>query len=130
MKLRLPSSARLPNSSLALFLTAILRLATLTIADASAYADADPQTTYVIPFTGAIFITVPNTASPAVPAVCPADHPTSCNNIGKSGWCCVSGNTCALDQAGNVGCCPVGQTCTLFSILAQLLPKGSPAVFV
>jgi len=22
-----------------------------------------------------------------------------------------------LDQAGNVGCCPIGQTCSLFSIL-------------
>lgn len=129
MKPRIPSSARFPNILLRFFIFAIFHFSALTNGDAApnpkaaANADADPQTTYVIPFTGAIFITVPNTASPAVPAVCPADHPTSCKNIGKQGWCCVSGNNCALDQAGNVGCCPYGQTCTLLVSSAQIPAK-------
>jgi hypothetical protein len=36
----------------------------------------------------------------------------SCASLGASDVCCSQGSTCALDQAGNIACCPSGAVCT------------------
>ncbi|KAI1091869.1 hypothetical protein F5B19DRAFT_492932 [Rostrohypoxylon terebratum] len=45
---------------------------------------------------------------------CPSDT-HSCTNIDQPNYCCASGTTCFVvtnaPEAGNVGCCPVGQNC-------------------
>ncbi|KAI1462826.1 hypothetical protein F4805DRAFT_11201 [Annulohypoxylon moriforme] len=45
---------------------------------------------------------------------CPSDT-HSCTNIEQPNYCCASGTTCFVvtnaPEAGNVGCCPVGQNC-------------------
>ncbi|KAF2403658.1 hypothetical protein EJ06DRAFT_466237, partial [Trichodelitschia bisporula] len=74
-----------------------------------------PQTynTYA-PFSGAIYIV--NAAgtswSSASPALCPANAPQGCGDIGVWNWCCPTSNTCALLTPSLVGCCPVGSSCS------------------
>jgi len=36
----------------------------------------------------------------------------NCGNLGASDVCCSQGSNCALDQAGNIACCPSGAVCT------------------
>lgn len=36
----------------------------------------------------------------------------SCASLGASDVCCSQGSSCALDQAGNIACCPSGAVCT------------------
>lgn len=57
-----------------------LTLLVLSLAISSSIAA--PQSTYVIPFSGAVYITVPNYTS-AQQAVCPADAPVSCSSISE-----------------------------------------------
>ncbi|CAK3880223.1 Hypothetical predicted protein [Lecanosticta acicola] len=50
-------------------------------------------------------------ASSAVPAQCPADHPTSCSSIQQPDYCCAANNYCAWANSV-VACCPNGETCS------------------
>ena len=36
----------------------------------------------------------------------------SCSNLGQPSTCCKKNSACAIDQAGNVACCPTGAACT------------------
>lgn len=111
-----------------LLCAATLALATLSAAEpiplpvAEADAAAEPQT-YSGTFSGAFQVTSSGSGTPAVPAVCPAEHPTSCSSIGAAGWCCGSGYTCGWN-GGSVGCCPSGQTCAFPLLFPSATSQG------
>ena len=41
-----------------------------------------------------------------------ASNQISCSNLGQPSTCCKQNSLCAIDQAGNVACCPNGAACT------------------
>lgn len=49
------------------------------------------------------------------------DKCTSCSNLGNGNVCCGSKARCALDQSGNVACCPNNSKCT------GTIPASGPA---
>ena len=43
--------------------------------------------------------------------ICPADY-NACSAFAADSICCAAGTDCALDEGGNIACCPRGSFCT------------------